>query len=209
MPQFKLKAKDSESHRENPRRPSRKPRSCSGQSRLTSRPLGFRRVRPGQRRAPPCCAWATPNTRPFRRAPLYVASLSRTRLDGPFRGIPIEEFISEEVPKTYQGLEVIQVDPIRPLTISTENKPCRRLPQAEDTIRREFEQENIALIRTPHESDWMISVMRYLNECDRAFPGPRPAVRPPPASDSRSGPPASPSAPRTRFTELQLPAMSI
>ncbi len=104
----------------------------------------------------------------IQRAPLYVASLSRPGwMD--ISGVPIEEFVTEEVPEEYQGLEVIQVDPIRPLTIRRK-ETLPPLSQAEDRICREFEKENIALIRAPQESDWMIAVMRYLNECDRAFP---------------------------------------
>ena len=37
---------------------------------------------------------------------------------------------------------------------------------------KEYEAANIAIIRSPHESDWMISVMKYLNECDQNFPDP-------------------------------------
>ncbi|MEK9628479.1 MAG: hypothetical protein VW455_05615, partial [Nitrospinota bacterium] len=44
--------------------------------------------------------------------------------------------------------------------------------KASDKICREYESANIAIIRSPHETDWMISVMRYLNECDQNFPDP-------------------------------------
>ena len=42
----------------------------------------------------------------------------------------------------------------------------------EDQVCSEYEDANIAIIRSPHQTDWMISVMRYLNECDQNFPDP-------------------------------------
>ncbi len=104
----------------------------------------------------------------IRRAPLYIASLAQPGVMD-ISGVPIEEFIPEEVPEEYQGLEVIQVDPIRPLTIQ-EKKTLPAISKIEDKICRDYETENIAVIHAPHESDWMISVMKYLNECDEAFP---------------------------------------
>ena len=52
----------------------------------------------------------------IKRAPIYIASLSQSGLTD-VNGIPIEEFIEEDIPEKYKGLEIIQVDPLRPLTI--------------------------------------------------------------------------------------------
>ncbi len=106
----------------------------------------------------------------IKRVPIYIASLAQPGLTN-VNGIPIEEFIEEDVPGKYKGLKIIHVDPLRPLTI----KKRDTLPgtsQASDQICRDYEDKNIAVIHSPHESDWMIAVMKYLSECDRAFPDP-------------------------------------
>lgn len=106
----------------------------------------------------------------IQRAPLYIASLAQPGLMD-LNGIPIEEFISEDVPEEYQGLEIIQVDPVRPLTIQ-EKKSLPAIGLSTDKICKEYEDQNIAVIQAPRENDWMIAVMKYLNECDNAFPDP-------------------------------------
>jgi hypothetical protein len=106
----------------------------------------------------------------IKRVPIYIASLAQPGLTN-VNGIPIEEFIEEDIPEKYKGLEIIHVDPLRPLTIKKRNT----LPgtgRASDQICKDYENENIAIIHSPHESDWMIAVMKYLSECDRAFPDP-------------------------------------
>jgi len=106
----------------------------------------------------------------IQRAPLYIASLAQPGLTD-VSGTPIEEFITEDVPEEYQGLEIIQVDPVRPLTIQ-EKKSLPPVAASADKICREYEDQNIAVIQAPRENDWMIAVMKYLNECDQAFPDP-------------------------------------
>lgn len=106
----------------------------------------------------------------IQRAPLYIASLAQPGLTD-VSGTPIEEFITEDVPEEYQGLEIIQVDPVRPLTIQ-EKKSLPPIAISADKICREYEDQNIAVIQAPRENDWMIAVMKYLNECDQAFPDP-------------------------------------
>jgi len=49
-------------------------------------------------------------------APIYIASLAQSGL-ADVNGIPVEESIEEDIPEKYHGLEIIQVDPLRPLTI--------------------------------------------------------------------------------------------
>ena len=105
----------------------------------------------------------------IKRAPIYIASLAQSGLTD-VNGIPIEEFIEEEIPEKYQGLEIIQVDPLRPLTIVKKDSFSGK--KGPDKICKNYEGDNIAIIRSPHETDWMISVMRYLNECDQNFPDP-------------------------------------
>jgi len=103
----------------------------------------------------------------IKRAPIYIASLSKSGLTD-VNGIPIEEFIDEDIPEKYKGLEIIQVDPLRPLSII--KKETHHGKKDADKIFSEYEDVNIAIIRAPHETDWMISVMKYLNECDQNFP---------------------------------------
>tara|TARA_Y100001960_G_scaffold93396_1_gene100592 strand:+ start:746 stop:1330 length:585 start_codon:yes stop_codon:yes gene_type:complete len=105
----------------------------------------------------------------IKRAPIYIASLAQSGLTD-VNGIPVEEFIEEDIPEKYHGLEIIQVDPLRPLTIIKKENYLGK--NGEDKIWAEYEEANIAIIRSPHETDWMISVMRYLNECDQNFPDP-------------------------------------
>ena len=103
----------------------------------------------------------------IKRAPIYIASLAQSGLTD-VNGIPIAEFIDEDIPEKYKDLEIIQVDPLRPLAIvKKENYSGEK---GADKIFNEYEDVNIAIIRAPHETDWMISVMKYLNECDQNFP---------------------------------------
>ena len=103
----------------------------------------------------------------IKRAPIYIASLAQSGLTD-VNGIPVEEFIDEDIPEKYKGLEIIQVDPLRPLSIVKKENYSRE--KGADKIFNEYEDVNIAIIRAPHETDWMISVMKYLNECDQNFP---------------------------------------
>ncbi|GJL78277.1 MAG: hypothetical protein NPINA01_12660 [Nitrospinaceae bacterium] len=106
----------------------------------------------------------------IQRAPLYVASLAKPGwMD--LNGVPIEEFITEDVPEEYQGLEVVQVDPVRPLTIQ-KKKTLPAVGKAADKICKEYEDQNIAVIQAPRDADWMISVIKYLHEFDRSFSDP-------------------------------------
>ena len=103
----------------------------------------------------------------IKRAPIYIASLAQSGLTD-VNGIPVEEFIDEDIPEKYKGLEIIQVDPLRPLSIVKKENYSRE--KGAEKIFNEYEDVNIAIIRAPHETDWMISVMKYLNECDQNFP---------------------------------------
>lgn len=103
----------------------------------------------------------------IKRAPIYIASLAQPGLTN-INGIPIEEFIEDDLPEKYQGLEIIQVDPLRPLNIVKKQSYTGK--NREDKIYKEYSDANIAVIRSPHETDWVISVMKYLNECDQNFP---------------------------------------
>ena len=106
----------------------------------------------------------------IKRVPIYIASLVQPGLTN-VNGIPIEEFIEEDDPEKYKGLEIIHVDPLRPLAIK-KRETVPGTSRAQDQICKDYEGQNIAIIHSPHESDWMIAVMKYLSECDQAFPDP-------------------------------------
>ncbi len=102
----------------------------------------------------------------IQRAPVYIASLGDS---GHSKGLPIEEFIADDIPDDYRGLEILNIEPLRPLTISMKKK-LDAIAQAADRICKEYETQNIAVIHAPHENDWVISVMTYLHNCDQHFP---------------------------------------
>ena len=106
----------------------------------------------------------------IKRVPIYIASLAQPGLTN-VNGIAIEEFIKEDIPEKYKGLEIIHVDPLRPLTINSKDT-FPGTNKATEQICRDYENQNIAVIHSPHESDWMIGVLKYLSECDKAFPDP-------------------------------------
>ena len=97
----------------------------------------------------------------IKRVPIYIASLVQPGLTN-VNGIPFEEFIEEDI---------THVDPLRPLAIK-KRETVPGSSRAQDQICKDYEGQNIAIIHSPHESDWMIAVMKYLSECDQAFPDP-------------------------------------
>lgn len=104
----------------------------------------------------------------IQQVPVYIASLGEPGLAN-MRGVPIEEFIADDIPDEYHGLQIYQVEPVRPLTVSLK-KSLGSLGQVADKICKEYETQNIAIIQTPRDKDWMISVMSYLHQCDQHFP---------------------------------------
>ena len=82
--------------------------------------------------------------------------------------IPIEELVDDDIPDELKGLEVLNVDPLRPLSINF--KKTVSLSKGEKLIQENYADKNIAIIQTPNEKYWAISVLKYLNECDQFFP---------------------------------------
>lgn len=99
---------------------------------------------------------------------VYIATLGDPDKIG-MRGMPIEEFAHGDIPDELRDLEIYQIDPVRPLKVFDK----RTLPPALDVrelILKEFEAKNVAVIETPDEKYWSLSVLKYLYECDRYFP---------------------------------------
>ncbi len=82
--------------------------------------------------------------------------------------IPLEEFIAGDIPDELKGLDVLNIDPLRPLSINLEKTVP--LSKGERLVQDEYADKNIAIIQTPDEQYWPISVLKYLNECDQFFP---------------------------------------
>ena len=168
MPQFKFKAKNAKSVKEITIA-IEQTQILKKQERLTSGRWDFAVFGPsGKNKTVLRVGYAENST--IHQAPAYVATLAQPGWMSQ-RGVPIEEFISEDVPEKYQGLEIIQIDPLRPIKIS-EKRNYSAIGKAADKISREYEDKNIAVIQSPDEGDWVLSVFKYLNECDQAFPDP-------------------------------------
>ena len=99
---------------------------------------------------------------------LYLAAVGNPD-DVGLRGMPIEEFAHGDIPDELRDLEIYQVDPVRPLKIF-EKKTIPFSERVEDDILERFAEKNIAVIETPDEKYWSLSVLKYLWECDRFFP---------------------------------------
>lgn len=101
----------------------------------------------------------------------YIVSVVDTaNFSGRAQGnsIPIEEFVAGDIPDELRGLDIINVDPLRPLSISS--KKTLSMSKGEKLVQDNYADKNIAIIQTPDEKYWSISVLKYLNECDQFFP---------------------------------------
>jgi len=99
---------------------------------------------------------------------IYIAAVGDPDKVGE-RGMPIEEFAQEKLPPELNGLEIFQIDPVRPLNIY-EKWTGPHPSEAVESILENFKDKNTAVIETPDERYWSLSVLKYLNECDRFFP---------------------------------------
>ena len=104
----------------------------------------------------------------IKRAPVYIATLGNSSMNER-QGIPIEDIIEEDLPEEYLGLEIHQINPLRPLIIEEKKKEKGGI-KAFDKIVKKYESENIAVIQAPNENNWPIAVLKYLNLCDQDFP---------------------------------------
>ncbi len=82
--------------------------------------------------------------------------------------VPLEELVANDIPEDLKGLNVLNVDPLRPLSINFEKTVS--LSKGEKLNQDNYADKNIAIIQTPDEKYWAISVLKYLNECDQFFP---------------------------------------
>jgi hypothetical protein len=99
---------------------------------------------------------------------VYIATVGNPDDIG-VRGMPIEEFAQGDIPPELEGLEIYHIDPLRPLKVF-EKRKGPPFPEAAEVILEEYRDKNIAVIETPDESYWSLSVLKYLKECDQFFP---------------------------------------
>ncbi len=102
------------------------------------------------------------------QSPVYLATLGNPSGRDEGVGISIEELIAG-VPEEFAGMEVLQIDPLRPFSINSEKKGPSLKKALKETL-NDYEDKNIAVIQTPDEKYWGISVLEYLNDFDRSFP---------------------------------------
>ena len=101
-------------------------------------------------------------------AVVYVAAVGNPDEVGS-GGMPIEEFAQGDVPSELKGLEIYHIDPLRPLKI-LDKRQGPPPSEAAEAVMEEFRDKNVAVIESPDESFWSLSVLKYLQECDRFFP---------------------------------------
>ncbi len=99
---------------------------------------------------------------------VYVAAVGNPDEVGS-GGMPIEEFAQGDVPSELKGLEIYHIDPLRPLKI-LDKRQGPPPSEAAEAVMEEFRDKNVAVIESPDESFWSLSVLKYLQECDRFFP---------------------------------------
>jgi len=107
----------------------------------------------------------------IQRAPVYIATLAGDPHIPDSEGVPIEELAGGDVPEQLEGMKVFHVSPMRPLAVSAKRKgpPVK---DALEEIMEFYKGNNTAIIETPDEKYWALSVLKYLDESDRFFPDP-------------------------------------
>jgi len=106
----------------------------------------------------------------IKTASLYIATLGGDHIPES-EGVPIEELAGDDFPEELAGLKVFNISPLRPLTITTK-KMGPPIRDAVSEILDFYSDKSTAIIETPDESYWALSVLKYLDESDRFFPDP-------------------------------------
>ncbi len=102
-------------------------------------------------------------------ASMYVASIGDPDAVGYGGVMKIEDLAGEEIDEKLKGLEVYHVSPLRPIKVCSKQSGAD-LSRMRDMALADFSEQNIAIVETPDESAWVISALRYLDECDEHFP---------------------------------------
>ena len=107
----------------------------------------------------------------IQQASVYMASIGSPADIGMPGMMPIEELTGGDISDELAGLEVYHMEPLRPFTI-TDKRKGQDLDRIRDIAFEEFSSANTAIIETPNEAGWGISVLKYLHEFDTDFPDP-------------------------------------
>ncbi|VAX21502.1 hypothetical protein MNBD_NITROSPINAE02-2118 [hydrothermal vent metagenome] len=107
----------------------------------------------------------------IQNASIYVASIGSPEVIGHEGMMAIEELAGEDISDELRGLEVYHMAPIRPLQVVSKREGMS-LDKMRDAVFDEFGDANTAIIETPDEAAWSLSVLKYLGECDEYFPDP-------------------------------------
>jgi hypothetical protein len=106
----------------------------------------------------------------IQRLPVYIATLGDHVPD--HDGVPIEEIVEGEVPAELSGLKVFNLTPLRPLNVTSKRETSATGQDAIAEIMELYKGNDTAVIETPDESFWALSVLKYLDESDTVFPSP-------------------------------------
>ncbi len=101
----------------------------------------------------------------IKKAPVYIATVGGGYI-ADSEGVPIEELAGGDVPEEMAGLKVFHMSPMRPLTV-TARKGGPPLHEAIPEALEHYGDDATAVIETPDEAHWIISVLKYLDESDR------------------------------------------
>ncbi|MEE8484611.1 MAG: hypothetical protein V3S46_08435 [Nitrospinota bacterium] len=103
-------------------------------------------------------------------APIYIATLGGPHIPDS-EGIPLEELAGDDIPEELKGMMVFQMSPMRPLSIQTKRQGPP-IKEAVSEVCDFYKGNDTAVIETPDESYWAVSVLKYLDETDKFFPDP-------------------------------------
>lgn len=106
----------------------------------------------------------------IRQAPVYIATLAGPHIadEG---GVAIEDLAGGDIPPELAGLKIHDISPLRPLSI-TARRSGPPLSAAIDEVLDFYRGNETAVIETPDEAYWALSVLKYLEEADHIFPDP-------------------------------------
>jgi len=101
----------------------------------------------------------------IKKAPLYIATLGGDHVPDS-EGVPVEELAGEDVPEDIIGMKIFRLNPIRPISISQKKKGSSTKAVIDELLET-YTDEDVAIIETPNEAYWVLSVLKYLEETDK------------------------------------------
>jgi len=107
----------------------------------------------------------------IQKMPVYIATIGGNHVPD-YEGVPIEELASGDIPEDLAGMRVFHLSPMRPLSINSKTTGPRANKDMTDEILEFYKGNDSAVIETPDEAYWALSVIKYLDESDRIFPSP-------------------------------------